>query len=301
MSRQVNPAAGLALFVVGVLILMALRWVQVSWLTLGLVAAVVVGLRVGLGRRRFPPGSWLLIWGAGLLLLCVLVLFGNQITDSLPAAPDGVDTALYTLAALGALGVVWGVYQGIRVGWWGKWRLDEKALNRLGVYQQCQACHIHAEVKQVTFYKNIGMIFVRRHSHIAGRLCKSCIDQYAADYTLTTLVGGWWGVISFFLMPLILLNNLAQWAGTLGMSRQKLYKYEAPTLNPEQSARIQPHIQTMTDRLDRGEDLGVVAAEVAAAAEVTPAQVALAMVVQARLAALHRSRPPTRTAPIFRL
>jgi hypothetical protein len=45
------------------------------------------------------------------------------------------------------------------------------------------------------------------HKRIGGLFCRDCVDKYFKEYTLTTLLFGWWGVISVFATPVVLLIN----------------------------------------------------------------------------------------------
>ena len=72
----------------------------------------------------------------------------------------------------------------------------------------CQSCGRHAPTRSATLYQNIGMIAAFRYRTLKGTFCKACIAHYFWEYTLVTLALGWWGVISFFLTPLMLTNNL---------------------------------------------------------------------------------------------
>lgn len=85
----------------------------------------------------------------------------------------------------------------------------------------CQGCGSLAETKEIKFYKNIGMLVMRRHYSLEGRFCKKCINKNFWDYTLTTLFGGWWGTISFIVTPFYLLNNIGRYLTTLGMKGAK--------------------------------------------------------------------------------
>ena len=81
----------------------------------------------------------------------------------------------------------------------------------------CQSCGALAPTKYVEFYQNIGAIILRFHKSIKGKFCKSCINQYFWEYTLFTLLLGWWGAISFFVTPFHILNNVVRYIGSLGM------------------------------------------------------------------------------------
>ncbi len=84
----------------------------------------------------------------------------------------------------------------------------------------CQSCLSVGPTRYVSFYKNIGMLVMRRYQQIKGNLCKKCIGKYFWQFTLTTLFLGWWGVISFIITPGILLINLYHYLASLigGMS-----------------------------------------------------------------------------------
>lgn len=58
------------------------------------------------------------------------------------------------------------------------------------------------------FEQNIGLFYARRTLTLDRNLCRPCIKRYFRSYTLTTLFLGWWGLISFVLTPIILINNI---------------------------------------------------------------------------------------------
>ena len=84
----------------------------------------------------------------------------------------------------------------------------------------CQACGHEAPTKYVEFYQNIGALILRWQRGIRGELCKACIHKYFWEYTLLTLVTGWWGLISFFVNWFFLFNNIGRYLGTMGMRRE---------------------------------------------------------------------------------
>lgn len=79
----------------------------------------------------------------------------------------------------------------------------------------CAFCGSAEPTRQATLYQNIGMIAVFRYATLKGPFCRGCIQHYFWRYTLVTGALGWWGIISFVLTPLMLLNNLVQWLLTL--------------------------------------------------------------------------------------
>lgn len=84
----------------------------------------------------------------------------------------------------------------------------------------CQGCGAITKTKEIKFYKNIGMLFVRRYYSLEGRFCKKCINKNFWDYTLTTLFLGWWGTISFLVTPFYLLNNIGRFLTTVTMREE---------------------------------------------------------------------------------
>ena len=90
------------------------------------------------------------------------------------------------------------------------WRMTEPE-------PECQACGACRETRYVTFYQNIGLLVLRLHSTADGNMCWDCINQRFWTMTGLTLAFGWWGVISFFITPFVLINNVARYLGCLRM------------------------------------------------------------------------------------
>jgi GYF domain 2 len=82
---------------------------------------------------------------------------------------------------------------------------------------RCQCCGQVAPTRYVVFYQNIGLLIMRQGKKIEGQLCKACIDKHFWEFTLITFLAGWWGVISFFLTPFFLINNVVRYLGCVGM------------------------------------------------------------------------------------
>lgn len=89
--------------------------------------------------------------------------------------------------------------------------------NGLGSLAGCQGCGVDAETRYVSFHRNIGAFLLRLHTSVEGQFCKSCINRHFWTMTATTLFLGWWGVISFFFTPFILMNNIGRYLSCLGM------------------------------------------------------------------------------------
>lgn len=72
----------------------------------------------------------------------------------------------------------------------------------------CQVCGRITPTEKLTFYQNIGALVIRFSRSIKGNICVACAEHFFWRFTGMTLIFGWWGVISFFLTPLILISNL---------------------------------------------------------------------------------------------
>jgi hypothetical protein len=86
------------------------------------------------------------------------------------------------------------------------------------------------------------MIAVFRYRTLKGTFCKPCIAHYFWEYTLVTLALGWWGLISFVLTPLMLVNNLFYFLRTqLGQPQPNL---GVPIPAPSTTLQACPHCQS---------------------------------------------------------
>ena len=63
------------------------------------------------------------------------------------------------------------------------------------------------------------MLVLRSHKSIKGYLCKECISSNFWSFTLTTVILGWWGVISFIVTPFMLINNIFRYLSSFGMEK----------------------------------------------------------------------------------
>ena len=81
--------------------------------------------------------------------------------------------------------------------------------HEMGSY--CQGCQSLAPTKYVVFFRHIGAVILMFNQHIKGRFCRSCVNKHFAQATLVTSFLGWWGMFSFFLTPIFLVNNVARY------------------------------------------------------------------------------------------
>jgi len=90
----------------------------------------------------------------------------------------------------------------------------------LNTDKTCKNCGEIRPLKYVKFLKNIGLLIIRQEYSISGNFCKECINKYFINYFFITLFLGWWGVISFIMTPLYLINNLYYYFKTIGLKKE---------------------------------------------------------------------------------
>ncbi len=138
----------------------------------------------------------------------------------------------------------------------------------------CQVCGVEAPTKYMSLHQNIGALVVRFSKSLEGEMCKTCIHKHFWKFTLTNLLLGWWGVISFIITPFLILNNVIRYVLCLGLEPVPPGA-QPPHLTEDAVKRLNPHVQSLFDKLNAGEKLPDVAREIADRALVTPGQVVL--------------------------
>lgn len=141
----------------------------------------------------------------------------------------------------------------------------------------CQCCGIEAPTKKTAFYQNIGALVMRFSKSIEGNLCKSCIHKNFWSMSGTTLVLGWWGMISLILTPLFLLNNIVRYLIALPMDPVP-EGAKIPELTDRDREKIAPHLQGIVNDLnDADSQFQEIAQRYSDRIGVTPGQIALAI------------------------
>ena len=139
----------------------------------------------------------------------------------------------------------------------------------------CQCCGIEAPTKKTAFYQNIGALVMRFSRSIEGNLCKNCIHKNFWKMTLTTLILGWWGMISLIVTPFFLLNNVIRYLMALPMPPVPEDAC-VPSLTDQEREKIAPHLDSLFQRLnEEGSDFLEVVEEFADRINVTPGQLTL--------------------------
>jgi hypothetical protein len=153
----------------------------------------------------------------------------------------------------------------------------------------CQSCGVEAPTQKVLFVQHIGAVVMFFHKRIGGLFCRNCVNKYFREYTLKTLLLGWWGFISVFATPVVLIIDIANYFRAWNLAPVPPGA-TAPYLTDDVVARLQPHTGDVIARLNAGEQLDAVAADIGAKAQATPGQVV--RYVQA-LVAQSKSAPQT--------
>jgi hypothetical protein len=91
--------------------------------------------------------------------------------------------------------------------------------------------------------------------------------------TAITLVFGPWGAISLIVTPFFLINNIARYCMSLGMTAPGAEG--PPALTQDATDRLDPFKQDMIDMLNKGEKLETVMTTIAQDAGVKPSDVLL--------------------------
>ena len=138
----------------------------------------------------------------------------------------------------------------------------------------CQTCGIEAPTRSVQFHAHTGMLIMMRHSQIGGKQCKNCINKHFTQYTGWTALAGWWGMVSFFITPCVLVWNTGLWLSTLGLQAPPPGA-RPPELTDEAVEKLGPYTERIFDALNGGKKVPEMAEEIGKLAGVSPMQVIL--------------------------
>jgi hypothetical protein len=83
---------------------------------------------------------------------------------------------------------------------------------------ECQSCRRNVPTKYVEYQQNIGMLVLRTRRSVRANLCKRCSSRYFWELTGLTLVTGWWGVISFVLNWVFIIQNIVAFCSTRSLA-----------------------------------------------------------------------------------
>src|SRR5215470_11137758 len=72
---------------------------------------------------------------------------------------------------------------------------------------QCQICRSVRQTADVTFHRNVGMLFARQNITLKGAMCKTCLKSKFWEFQGKGLLLGPWGMISLIVTPIYLITN----------------------------------------------------------------------------------------------
>jgi hypothetical protein len=81
----------------------------------------------------------------------------------------------------------------------------------------CEFCGSRGDVEEVHYRQNTGLLIMRQSKELHGIACKQCSRDAFVRMTLHTAVFGWWGMISFCLTPIFIINNFYYFVRTLSL------------------------------------------------------------------------------------
>lgn len=138
----------------------------------------------------------------------------------------------------------------------------------------CQSCGVEAPTRKVFFVQHIGAIVMFFHRRIGGFFCRNCVNKWFSQYFFVTPTLGWWGIISFFATPVVLIIDIVNYFRAWSLAPVPIGA-TAPMLTDDAIGRINPLAGGLIQRINANEPFEQVAADIAARARVTPGQVAL--------------------------
>ena len=86
-------------------------------------------------------------------------------------------------------------------------------LNFRAHWHCCAGCGREAKAAPIRQRRQIGLVVFRLYSNERRMLCAPCAGRFYRGMTAVTLLAGWWGVISFFATPYVLISNTAGYLG----------------------------------------------------------------------------------------
>src|SRR5215471_21622375 len=136
----------------------------------------------------------------------------------------------------------------------------------------CQSCGVEAPTRKVFFVQHIGAIVMFFHRRIGGLFCRNCVNKWFSQYFFVTLALGWWGIISMFATPVVLIIDIVNYFRAWSLAPVPPGA-TAPVLTDEAIQRLNPLAGDLIRRLNANEPLEQAATDIAARARVTPGQV----------------------------
>lgn len=72
----------------------------------------------------------------------------------------------------------------------------------------CRFCGYEGATEYVEFRQIVGVFIFYFWKNVKGHLCEACVYEKFRNTTMLTLFFGWWSLISMFITPVFLVNNI---------------------------------------------------------------------------------------------
>ena len=133
----------------------------------------------------------------------------------------------------------------------------------------CDICSSRNPSVQVQLRHNVGMLFMRRVFETEGRLCRECLSRTFWKHQLSNFFLGWWGMISFVMTWVFLIDNTFTFLRARGELRDGEARRDSLRVIPQGDPRerLAPFRHNVRLRLKR-EDAARIAADLAETHEV---------------------------------
>ncbi|HVY25936.1 MAG TPA: hypothetical protein VHB79_05265 [Polyangiaceae bacterium] len=130
----------------------------------------------------------------------------------------------------------------------------------------CDLCQSGNPSTYVILRHNVGLLIMRQVYQTEGRLCQDCLGRAYRKHQLSNLFLGWWGMISFVLTFVFLIENTRQYFVARRELKRMVERKEASQVVPEGSPgeRLAPFRHNVRLRLRRDETPAAIAADLAA-------------------------------------
>ena len=138
----------------------------------------------------------------------------------------------------------------------------------------CQACGMSAPTKYVEFDKVFCVVFFVRKTPLKGNLCRRCIHKYFWEFTLMTLLMGWWGIFSFFMTIVAIPKNVFGYVKIFGLESSSS-RYSSDALSSGSKQKLGRYKEEILSRILAGESPRRVASDIAAMTSVSHDQILL--------------------------
>ncbi len=114
----------------------------------------------------------------------------------------------------------------------------------------CHGCGREARTAPLWQRRQIGLVLFRLYLEERRVLCGPCMGRYYRGMTGVTLVAGWWGIISLFVTPFVLISNTLAYLGRDKTAGQPSGPWIDQRVPPEVRAALAPHTEWAVERLN---------------------------------------------------